>query len=243
MERKVILTEVAVGYGQRVVVDGITATLEPGELVCLLGRNGTGKSTLLRTLAGFQPYLSGRIMVDDKPLEGIGRKELAHTIGIVLTKQSELQDMTVEELVALGRSPYTGFFGNLTSEDSKIVEEAIEIVGIGKLKGRRLMTMSDGERQKAMIAKTLAQKTPVILLDEPTAFLDYQSRRELFHLLKHLAHEEEKTILMTTHDVHFALRLADKIWMVEGEGMETGKLSIHTTPLPKDMIRKYGFTE
>ena len=179
MKCKVSLTGVAIGYGRKVVMENITTTLYPGELVCLLGRNGTGKSTLLRTLAGFQPYLSGEITIGERQLADFNKKELAQTVGIVLTGHNELPDLTVEELVAMGRSPWTGFFGNLSAEDTDIVNRSVSLVGIDKLKGRKVMSLSDGERQKAMIAKTLAQETPVILLDEPTAFLDHPSRVEL----------------------------------------------------------------
>lgn len=233
MNRHLSLNNVSIGYGQKVVADGITATLEAGELVCLLGRNGIGKSTLLRTLAGFQPSLSGEIMIGEKPLSAFDRKELARTIGIVLTEQTDLNEMSVRELVSLGRSPYTGFFGNLTAEDYLIVDEAMKSVGITHLESRQVNTLSDGERQKAMIAKTLAQQTPVILLDEPTAFLDFQSRVELYQLLHRLAVDEQKVILMTTHDLQLALRLADRLWLFD-EG-----LSVHQPPLSPEILSQF----
>lgn len=239
MGRTLCLENVSIGYDKKVVASGITASLEPGELVCLLGRNGIGKSTLLRTIAGFQPKLSGKITIGDKTLETFERKELARTIGIVLTDRTDLQEMTVEELVSLGRSPYTGFFGNLSAEDKEKVEGALSLVGITELRNRRVMTLSDGERQKAMIAKTLAQQTHVILLDEPTAFLDFQSRIELFALLKKLAREEKKTILMTTHDVHLALRFADVVWLFGKDEKGETNLAIHPTPLPQNVVADF----
>jgi len=239
MGRTLTITNVSIGYGQKVVVEDISATLHPGELTCLLGRNGTGKSTLLRTLAGFQPYLSGEITIGDRLIGDFERKELAKTVGIVLTTQTDLQDISVEELVALGRSPYTGFFGNLSADDREIVKKAISLVGISELKDRRLNSLSDGERQKAMIAKTLAQETPVILLDEPTAFLDFQSRVELFRLLNTLAHDEKKIILMTTHDVHCALRFCEKVWLLREDSAKKARLSMHSTPLSEETITEF----
>ena len=239
MGRTLTITNVSIGYGQKVIVEDISATFHPGELTCLLGRNGTGKSTLLRTLAGFQPYLSGEITIGDRFIGDFERKELAKTVGIVLTTQTDLQDISVEELVALGRSPYTGFFGNLSADDRKMVKKAISLVGISELKDRRLKSLSDGERQKAMIAKTLAQETPVILLDEPTAFLDFQSRVELFRLLNTLAHDEKKIILMTTHDVHCALRFCEKVWLLREDSAKKARLSMHSTPLSEETITEF----
>ena len=136
-------------------------------------------------------------------------------IGIVLTEKPDVRNMTIEDLVGMGRSPYTGFWGTLTANDKQIVADAIRMVGIEPLRGRMIHTLSDGERQKAMIAKALAQQTPIIYLDEPTAFLDYPSKVEMMQLLRRLAHEEQKTIFLSTHDVELALQLADCLWLME----------------------------
>ena len=142
-------------------------------MTCLLGRNGIGKSTLLRTLSAFQPALEGEIVISStqppSPITSLTDKQLSRLIGIVLTEKPDVQNMTIEELVGMGRSPYTGFWGTLDDEDKKIVGEAIRLVGIENLQGRMVHTLSDGERQKVMIAKALAQQTPIIYLDEPTA--------------------------------------------------------------------------
>lgn len=201
-------------HSVKVVSEGITDTLQSGCLTCLLGENGAGKSTLLRTLAGFQPALKGDIFIMDKPLGEYREKELATVISVVLTERTVLQNMTVAELVGLGRSPYTGFWGRLSAQDREKVDWALDLVGIGELKGRLVQTLSDGERQKVMIAKALAQETPVIFLDEPTAFLDYPSKIEILHLLHRLSRETDKTIFLSTHDLELALQIADRLWLM-----------------------------
>lgn len=212
------LYHITTGYRSRhathVVASDINATLPQGQLTCLLGPNGAGKSTLLRTLAAFQPPLAGEILLEGRPLASYTTQELATRIGIVLTERPNIQGMTVAELVAMGRSPYTGFWGQLHDDDLAQVEEAIRLVGIENLRRRNVNTLSDGERQKVMIAKTLAQQTPIILLDEPTAFLDYPSKVEVLLLLRRLAHQMNKTIFLSTHDLELALQTADNLWLL-----------------------------
>ncbi len=198
-----------------VVARDINATLQGGELTCLLGPNGAGKSTLLRTLSAFLPTVSGSIFLLGRKLSDYTDKELSKVIGVVLTEKPDVRNMTVYDMVGLGRSPYTGFWGNLHDDDSRIVSDAIEMVGIGALSGRMIQTLSDGERQKVMIAKALAQQTPVIFLDEPTAFLDFPSKVEIMQLLHRLSRTMGKTIFLSTHDLDLALQLADKIWLLD----------------------------
>ena len=206
-----------------VVACRINASLQAGELTCLLGPNGAGKSTLLRTLSAFQLPLDGEILLLGKQLTEYTEQQLATRIGVVLTERCDINNMTTEELVGMGRSPYTGFWGGLTMNDRNKVEEAIEWVRIGHLKGRMVQTLSDGERQKVMIAKALAQETPVILLDEPTAFLDYPSKVEIMQLLHDLARTKQKTVFLSTHDLELALQLADRLWLMDKErGVMTG---------------------
>ena len=152
--------------------------------------------------------------VNTKEIASLSDKELSKLIGVVLTEKPDVRNMSVRELVSLGRSPYTGFWGTYSDEDLRIVDEAIEMVGITDLVRRPVHTLSDGERQKVMIAKALAQQTPVIFLDEPTAFLDYPSKVEVLQLLRHISREAEKTIFLSTHDVELALQLADTIWLM-----------------------------
>ncbi len=225
MER-VVLQSLAIGYAtksqKRVVAQDINAAIRQGELTCLLGRNGIGKSTLLRTLSAFQPALEGHILLDGTDLSTFSDQALSRAVGVVLTEKPDVRNMTVEEMVGMGRSPYTGFWGTLSADDRAIVCEAIQQTGIEDLQSRMIHTLSDGERQKVMIAKALAQQTPVIYLDEPTAFLDFPSKVEMMQLLHRLAMEEQKTIFLSTHDVELALQLSDRIWLMEPEGLQVG---------------------
>lgn len=214
------LDHLSIGYegtkhrNSRIVLNDLCAAIRSGELTCLLGVNGAGKSTLLRTLAAFQPRLEGKVLIQGKELKEYTTKQLSQTIGVVLTERCDVRNLSVYELVALGRAPYTGFWGLLSQEDKNIVEKAIDRVGIRPLAARMVHTLSDGERQKAMIAKSLAQDTPVILLDEPTAFLDYPSKVEIMQLLHRLSHTMNKTIFLSTHDVELAMQLADRLWLM-----------------------------
>lgn len=211
--------ELTIGYkakrtGFREVAADINAELYGGRLTSLIGSNGIGKSTLLRTLSAFQPPLAGDVLIQGKSLRRYTNKELSRLIGVVLTERPALQNMSVRELVGLGRSPYTGFWGKLTAADEEIVTEAINDVGIENLQHRMIQTLSDGERQKVMIAKALAQQTPVIFLDEPTAFLDYPSKVEVMQLLHRLTRQSGKTIFLSTHDIELALQLSDILWLM-----------------------------
>ncbi len=213
------IRNLSIGYpgkkGVKVVASGITATILSGELTCLLGANGVGKSTLLRTLSAFQPKLGGEIYIEGKEINEFTDKELSHVISVVLTEKPDIRNMTVEELVGLGRSPYTGFWGVLTQADKEVVNKSIALVGIQDLQQRMIQTLSDGERQKVMIAKALAQETPIIYLDEPTACLDYPSKVEMMQLLYRLSRETDKTIFLSTHDLELALQIADKLWLMD----------------------------
>ena len=220
-EETITINHLSTGYlgkkGTNVIAKDINATLYSGELTCLLGANGAGKSTLLRTLSAFLRPLSGEIQIQGKPLDKYSDKALARVIGVVLTEKCHLRNMTVHELIGMGRSPYTGFWGTLTAKDRRIVDESIALVGIENLAQRMVHTLSDGERQKVMIAKALAQETPVIFLDEPTAFLDYPSKVEIFQLLYALSHGMNKTIFLSTHDLELALQIADQVWLMDRE--------------------------
>lgn len=214
----IILKDLSIGYqtkhGVKTVAEGINGSIRSGELTCLLGANGVGKSTLLRTLSAFQPAIRGEILFYTKEIASLSDKDLSKLIGVVLTEKPDVRIMSVRELVALGRSPYTGFWGTCSEEDLSIVDEAIAKVGITALSRRPVHTLSDGERQKVMIAKALAQQTPVIFLDEPTAFLDYPSKVEVLQLLRDICRSTGKTVFLSTHDVELALQLADTIWLM-----------------------------
>ena len=227
-EERVELKQLKIGYrsknSAKTVAEDINAAIRQGELTCLLGANGVGKSTLLRTLSAFQPKLDGEILIDGREISQYTDKELSRMIGVVLTEKPDVRNMTVNELVSLGRSPYTGFWGRNTKEDLRIVEESLSQVGISRLSSRLVETLSDGERQKVMIAKALAQQTPVIYLGEPTAFLDFPSKVEVMLLLRRISREQQKTIFLSTHDLELALQIADCIWLMDA----TNGLSIGT---------------
>lgn len=221
------IKDLAIGYpgkgDVKIVASAINAGINSGELTCLLGANGIGKSTLLRTLSAFQPKLSGEIRIQGKYIEQYTDKQLSKVLSVVLTEKCDIRNMTASELIGLGRSPYTGFWGTLSREDKLIVRESVGLVGIPHLFNRMVHTLSDGERQKVMIAKALAQQTPIIYLDEPTAFLDFPSKVEIMQLLHRLSRKMNKTVFLSTHDLELALQIADKIWLMDHvNGVSTG---------------------
>ena len=231
---KITLEQLSVGYkGFSPVVTGINVEIKSGELTCLIGPNGIGKSTLLKTLTGFLPKLGGRLLLDGRDIDLLSQHERAKYISIVLTYKTDVQNLSVAEMVGMGRMPYTGFWGKLNADDREIVAEAINMVGINHLKDRMVQTLSDGERQKVMIAKALAQQTPIILLDEPTSFLDFPSKVEMLQLLHRLARETDKVVFLSTHDLELALRIADRL-------VELNKNGLHIVPARqvKDEINK-----
>lgn len=213
----------AIGYrdGRRGTVEvaaGIDLYLPHGSVTCLLGPNGAGKSTLLRTLSRQQPPLAGEILVEGSPLEAMSLGEVARRMSVVYTDRTNAGALTVREAVGLGRQPYTGFFGRLSDGDRQIVGESIRAVGVEPLASRHMATLSDGERQKVMIARALAQRTPVMILDEPTSFLDVASRLEIMELLRMLARDFNTAVLLSTHDVASALAVASRLWLMPGDG-------------------------
>lgn len=211
------------GNGVKCVHRNLDIALYPGELTCLLGANGAGKSTLLRTLSGSQPPLTGDVWVNGTLLKGLSRHLLSRTIGVVLTDKTAIGGLTVREVVALGRQPHTGFFGRLSAHDREVVDHSLEACGIADKQARYMASLSDGERQKVMIAKALAQECPIVLLDEPTAFLDIVSRIEVMSLLHRIAVEHQRAILLSTHDIEQALVLSDRLWLLSREnGLVTG---------------------
>ncbi|MFC2099187.1 ABC transporter ATP-binding protein [Bacteroidota bacterium] len=192
-----------------------------GELVSLMGRNGSGKSTLLRTIAGLQDPVDGKIIVEGRQLDEYKRQDLAKLLGFVSTEVIRVQGLRVRDLVAMGRYPYTGWFGSLSAVDNEMIAKAIELTSLQPLVERDLDELSDGERQRAMIARTLAQDTRILVLDEPTAFLDLTHKYEVTLLLGELARKHGKTIVFSTHDLQLSLQEADKIWLMhEGDIIE-----------------------
>lgn len=202
---------ITIGYGSRVIQRDLTFTLADGTMTALLGANGCGKSTLLRTLAGLQPVLSGTYSLSGEAGLTAERSKL---LALVLTERISVESATVTDVVAMGRYPYTSFLGTLTAADRRIVREAMEQVGVADLADTYYNDHSDGEKQRILIAKALAQQTPVILLDEPTAHLDLPSRIRTLNLLRDIAHNQGKTILISTHELDLALRSADNILLM-----------------------------
>lgn len=193
-------------------------TLVPGSITCLLGPNGAGKSTLLRTLSGMQEPPEGSVLLGGKSIDSMTARDVAERMSVVYTERTGAGALTVGETVALGRQPFTGFFGRLSAGDREIVARSLEDVGMSDFTHRYLGTLSDGERQKVMIARALAQQTPLMLLDEPTSFLDVASRLEVMQLLARLANEQHKAILLSTHDIADALSVASHLWLIMPEG-------------------------
>ena len=204
------------------VCDGMNFELKRGELVALLGPNGAGKSTLLRTLSSSLQPLSGNVYYSGRLLKNISQRDLSRKISVVLTDHTQAGGLTVSELVSLGRQPYTGFFGRLKARDLCLVDDAINSVGLSFKSNSYMAELSDGERQKAMIAKALVQETDVLLLDEPAAFLDVASKLELMALLRQIAVERDCAVLFSSHDVEQALTLSDKLWLMGRAGLLCG---------------------
>jgi len=213
--------QLAVGYrnGSRpiILLDKLDLSLQAGEMVALLGRNGAGKSTLLRAITCDEKPLAGNITINGKDASNMSARERSQLIGLVSTDRIQAGALTVTELVALGRQPHTGFLGRLDDDDRLIVQQAMSDAGVADKANRYISSLSDGERQKVMIAKALAQQTPLIVLDEPTAFLDVASRIETMRLLQQLAHERGKAVLLSSHDMSQSLMLADQLWLITSQ--------------------------
>ncbi len=206
------------GAEETCVAQALNCSLQKGEFVCLLGPNGAGKSTLIRSLAGMQAPLSGQIQLSGRPLSAIAPRERARAVSVVLTETVPPGMMDAYSLVSIGRHPYSGWFGGLSRHDKERIEWALSAVGASSLASRQVAELSDGERQKVSIARALAQEAKLMLLDEPTAFLDLARRVELMSILRNLAHRENLALLLSTHDLDLALRFADRLWLMTSEG-------------------------
>ncbi len=198
----------------RVVTANINVDVQPGELVCLLGQNGAGKSTLLRTLAGAQRAVSGDVLLSGQSMATLSRLHRARMLAMVLTDRIDAGLLSARDVVSLGRYPHTGWSGGLGPRDITIVSDAMETVGAAQLADRSMTELSDGERQRVMIARALAQQPRIMLLDEPTAFLDAPRRVEVFALLRRLARDEGLGIVISTHEVELALQASEQVWLM-----------------------------
>ena len=209
------LNDITLSFGSRKLIEHASAHFECGRMTALLGRNGTGKSTLLRAIASLGEVQGGAIEIGGRELSELSNADLARMVAFVNTERVSVEAMTAYDLVAVGRSPYTDWSGRLRSSDHEAIERSIRIAGVEHLADRYVDTLSDGECQRVMIAKALAQDTPAILLDEPTSYLDMPNRYELCTLLGRLAHEEGKCVLYSTHELDIALTLSDSIALVD----------------------------
>ena len=209
------LNDITLSFGSRTLIERASAHFECGRMTALLGRNGTGKSTLLRAIASLGEVQGGAIEIGGRELSELSNADLARMVAFVNTERVSVEAMTAYNLVAVGRSPYTDWSGRLRSSDHEVIERSIRIAGVEHLADRYVDTLSDGECQRVMIAKALAQDTPAILLDEPTSYLDMPNRYELCTLLGRLAHDEGKCVLFSTHELDIALTLSDNIALVD----------------------------
>lgn len=205
---------IAIGYDRKPVFNDISFSAREGEMIALLGVNGIGKSTLLKTISGLQSVLAGELILAGKPLLQIPVQERARYLSLVLTERIWIEHITVRSFIELGRAPYTGWQGALTDADKVAIEEVIMLTGLQKLLPKLFNELSDGERQKVLIARALCQATPIIILDEPTAFLDFRNKQEVLELLQKVCRESRKTVILSTHDIDKSLELCNKCWVM-----------------------------
>lgn len=230
----ILLEQITLSYGSRTLLSGVCASFAPGTLTALIGRNGTGKSTLLRAIAGLGPVALGRVELCGHTLAELTPRQRAATVSFVTTDKVRIANLTCEDVVSLGRAPYTNWIGRMQDGDRTVVERSLDLVGMSAFARKTLDRMSDGECQRVMIARALAQDTPVILLDEPTAFLDLPNRYELATLLRRLSRDEGKCILFSTHDLDIALSLCDAVALIDPP-------TLHSLPA-EEMVRS-GYLE
>lgn len=220
------LADLTTGFGggrrRRIVSAGLSAALPAGSITALIGTNGAGKSTLLRTLAGLLPPLGGDVCWLGRPLADYSARALSRTVAVVLTRRSAAPGLTVADVARMGRMPYTGFSGRLSAHDRDVADRALELAGAERLRDRDVASLSDGELQRAMIAKALAQETPAILLDEPTAFLDFPGKVDVLRLLRRLAADHGKTVLFSSHDLELTFQTVERLWLLAPDGIAEG---------------------
>ena len=228
------LENLTLGYADRTLLKQVSTSFEVGRLTALIGRNGSGKSTLLRALAGLNTEYEGQIMLGEEEIRQLDAHTLSTRLALVTTERVRIANLRCRDVVALGRAPYTNWIGRMQEEDRQLVEHTLEVVGMSTFSDRTMDRMSDGECQRVMIARALAQQTPIILLDEPTSFLDLPNRYELCRLLSRLAHEEQKCILFSTHELDIARTMCDSIALVDNP---------HLHHLPTEELVQSGLIE
>jgi iron complex transport system ATP-binding protein len=225
-EKILIIDKLSAGYGsgknEKTVLSQLHATADRGELIAVIGRNGSGKSTLLRVLAGLHRHYTGKICFDETEIKKLSQKQLAKKVGYVSTEIVKAPNMSVYDLVALGRFPHTSWIGRIDSENESYISKALADTGMAEMSSRFVAELSDGERQRAMITRVLAQDTCLMIMDEPTAFLDIVGKYEIFNLLNRIAKEGRRTIIFSTHDLQMAINYADKIWLLNNSELFEG---------------------
>ncbi len=209
------INELIFGHKIPLVSEAVSLNADAGDLICFVGRNGTGKTTMLNTLIGILKPFSGEINICGTPVNNISAREKSRFISFVPSKIENVMNMSVRDLVAIGRTPYTNIFDKRKNIDNQLIDDFIEKFGLSKISLSSISEISDGERQKAMICRALVQQTPVILLDEPTAFLDYFAKRKLLSELKKVAMEEGKCIIFSCHDLEIAVQFCTKVWLLD----------------------------
>ncbi|SFJ18976.1 ABC transporter ATP-binding protein [Olleya namhaensis] len=240
IKHTILKTEnLTIGYTSKkedtIVASNITIALKKGELVGLVGGNGIGKSTLLKTLTKVQSPINGAVFINEKQLKTFSNLELAKTLSLVLTEPIAAKNLTVFELVALGRQPYTNWVGNLSDKDLEIINKAIDQTTIADLKHKKCFELSDGQLQKVMIARALAQDTDLIILDEPTSHLDMYHKAYILKLLQKLAKDTGKTILFSSHEIDLAIQLCDSMIVMSEQGI--------VSDTPCNLIEKGAFSK
>lgn len=230
----ITLRNITLAYGDRTLVENGSAEFAAGELTALVGRNGAGKSTLLRAVTAIEPPKSGEVLLDGTNAAAMPPEAIARTISFVGTEKVRIANLRCEDIVAIGRAPYTNWIGRMQEVDRRIVADALQAVGMEAFAERSIDTLSDGECQRIMIARALAQQTPTIVLDEPSAFLDIPTRFEICRLLQRLAHDEGKCILFSTHDLDAAMPVCDSVAVISDSTI---------TKLPTAEIRRQGIIE
>lgn len=228
------LHDFSIGYGERTLLCDVNATIGDGKLTALIGRNGSGKSTLLRAIAGLNPQFEGEILLNGNLSTDLSSERLAKNLAFVSTERTRIPNLRCRDVVAIGRAPYTNWIGRMQKRDREIVEQSLRSVGMADFADKTMDKMSDGECQRVMIARALAQSTPIILLDEPTSFLDLPNRYELCSLLSDLAHNQGKCILFSTHELDIAISLCDNIALIDAP---------HLHCLPTDEMRTSGYID
>jgi iron complex transport system ATP-binding protein len=223
-----LLSDLVVGYrsSRGAVLNAINRRVEPGSFVCVLGRNGSGKSTLLRTVSGLQAPLSGSVFLNDEALTAMAAEERARRVAVVLTERVSSPGLSVADVIAMGRQPHTAWHGRLSAQDLELTAQAAQLLGVERFMHRLLDDLSDGERQRVMMARALAQSPSLLVLDEITAFLDLPGRVEVMSDLRRLAHKNGVIVLLSSHDLDLSLQLADQLWLVEPGSDTVGTLYV-----------------